>query len=257
MNVSSYSWIRGALVLTILLMSLPTPVLAASKFVYVGYLDRFNACDGGYGLRETEMSPPRCLESKKIDLSSLRGRRVRLGVHLKSSHGTMSVWEVDTLNPQGNVGFQPNGFERAVIAVGNTLNPPEYTGSSTNTPTPEYTGSSTNTLVAVSASTAPLAQNAGFVPPVPQCGTTKYVNNQLYLRNLCGSEVYMVWTSRGDVGGGAHLAPDSSSDAGQSLTAVRSAGGIHIFTCPGVSVPADPQGRPISTHYVGSYQCRK
>jgi len=101
------------------------------------------------------------------------------------------------------------------------------------------------------------AQGLQFVEGVPQCVQTAYESGDLIMVNDCGSPVYVVWASDGDVWGAAHLNGGGRSNTGQSRDAVARAGGVRMFTCPGDATPEDTQGRPVGPHYRGQYRCRR
>ena len=101
------------------------------------------------------------------------------------------------------------------------------------------------------------AQTSRFVTGVPDCGETTYESGNLFVVNVCDIDVYVHWTSDGNVWGGTNLGPHESQNTGESSEAVNRAGGVRLFTCPGNSTPEDTQGQPVGPHYRGPYRCRR
>lgn len=132
-----------------------------------------------------------------------------------------------------------------------------------------YTVASDQTAsVAIEAPTqspanAPLAyqpvgnQSSPFLSGVPQCGQSTFENGYLIIVNACSSQIYVAWTSNGDVWGAASLGPSGRTNTGQSSNAVSRAGGVRIFACPGSAIPEGTTGVAIAQHYAGEYRCRK
>lgn len=102
--------------------------------------------------------------------------------------------------------------------------------------------------------TTAVAQNS--VTPVPNCGTPQIQNDTLVIVNRCSITVNVAFTSSGNLWGGTLIGPRQSARTAYSGEAVTSAGGVHVYTCPGYGTPVQPDGSAIIGNYVGSrYGC--
>jgi hypothetical protein len=102
------------------------------------------------------------------------------------------------------------------------------------------------------------AQGGSYVNAVPNCGHGVYDDDgSLLIENQCTITIYAVFTSPGDVSGGAPIGPLQHNKTGESRKSVERAGGIEVYSCPGSSTPVRPDGGILGPHYRGEYRCRR
>jgi hypothetical protein len=241
---------------SILVLLASTVAAHAGIFIIEVHVNRSDECKSGYSFY-FDGGPTYCLspKGKKIDLSSLEGQTVKLGGEYKNIHGVPS-FVVAKLNPSG----APNTYKATGLTGFLAAANPYVQGASA-----ALSGGSVAQPAPVVYSTPPETpvytpqgvQGSNFVPGVPQCGQSTYVNGYFTVVNACEIAVTITWTSAGDVWGAANLGPRGQSNTGQTASNVSRAGGVDLFTCPGITGAEDTQGNPVGTHYKGPYRCRK
>jgi hypothetical protein len=112
----------------------------------------------------------------------------------------------------------------------------------------------------VTSAQFPLHAQVQYVEGVPQCGRYEIDSQKgdFSLINACNTEVYIQWTSDGDLWGAANVAPGQRQlETTMGIPSTRGSGVISLYVCPANTSPVMPNGQAIwNRHYHGSYRCQ-